>query len=111
MRVALHLLATANRDGAVHLADQDAAEACDVRVKDYRQILRRLETAAMLRRQLQGPGRREVPEPRLIALDLGAVGWRGVWAWVDLVAAEQHVQLELGAAPGRGCGRACPPLA
>ena len=101
IRVALRLLADADRNGAANLVDQEVAASCTVGLKDYRQILRRLEAAGMLTRQLHGPGRRKELEPRLIQLHLNAAGWRGVWAWVDLSAAERHVQVELGVPAGR----------
>ena len=100
IRVALHLQ-TAATDNVAHLDDRQTADDTNVTVKDLRQILRRLEAAGMLTRSLLGPGRRAVAEPRTIRLHPDAPAWRGVKAWVDLYAAEDFVQHQLGVAPGR----------
>jgi hypothetical protein len=101
IRVALHLLANADTNGHVTAIDQDVADATSMHVKDYRQILRRLEAAGMLTRQLHQPGRRTQLTARHLELHADAPAWRGVHAWLDLHAAEDLVQRQLGVAPGR----------
>jgi hypothetical protein len=100
VRVAVYLREVAT-EAVVCITDLEMAESCGIRVKDLRQILRRLEAASMLHRGLLTPGRRAVPERRTVRLRSDALAWRGVDAWVDLYAAEDYVQHELGVVPGR----------
>jgi hypothetical protein len=105
VRVAVYLREVAT-EAVVRITDLEMAESCGIRVKDLRQILRRLEAAGMVHRGLLTPGRRAIAERRTVRLVPDAPAWRGVDAWVELYLAEDFVLHELGVAPGRTPGAA-----